>query len=173
MRRLLLALLLLAASACGGGTTGTQDWRGLTVELPDGWERFEKTATLMSVANAPLGNEEGDPGDRVVAVQFTFEPGASADDWRGFVEEQDGDLETDQQVVLDGIPATKLVFSYITNGTPTREMVVVVPARSIVILMQPVPIAGQTNAPEIFLEHVEEFDAILSSIDFGAPVTGG
>ncbi|MDX1620375.1 MAG: hypothetical protein R3320_05255 [Nitriliruptorales bacterium] len=172
MRRALLALLVLALAACSGGTGGTQEWRGLTVDLPDGWERFEKSPTLMSVANAPLGAEEGDPGERVVAAQFTFEPGARPDNWRDFVTDQDGELETDQSISLDGVPATKLVFSYTTNGIPTREMVVVIPARNVVILMQPVPVAGQTNGPEVFLEHADAFEAILQSIEFGAPVEG-
>lgn len=167
-----LALLLLAVTACSSGSGGRQEWRGLSLTLPDGWVRFEHSETLMGVANAPLGQEDGDPGERVVAAQFTYEPSASPDDWRQFVEEQDGTLETDERIVLDEIPATKLVFSYTTNRIPTREMVVVIPSRGMVVLMQPVPVRGQTDAPEIFLEHVEEFEAILASIEFGAPYQG-
>lgn len=172
MRRLtlLVAILALVVAACGPSDTGTQDWRGLTLDLPEGWIVFERSPTLLSVANAPLGEEAGDPGDRVVAAQFTYDPGTTPDDWRDFVEEQDGELEADTAVTLDEVPARKLVFSYTTGGTPTREMVVVVPSRGVVVLMQPVPFKGQRDAPQIFLDHLEQFEAILTSIRFGAPV---
>ena len=52
------------------------------------------------------------------------------------------------------------------------EMVVVVPSRSLTILLQPVPVRGQTDAPQVFLEARDQFDAILDSIRFGAPVDG-
>lgn len=71
---------------------------------------------------------------------------------------------------MGGVPATKFVFSHGSNGVPIREMVVVVPSRSIVMLMQPLVVKGQTDGPAVFNAHLEEFEALLSSIEFGAPV---
>jgi hypothetical protein len=170
VRRLpVLVVVLLLAACTGPSATGTQSWTGLDLVLPEGWEVFERRDTLLSVADAPLGDEDGDVGDRTVAVQFTYEPSVSPQAWRDLVTGDGGDIEVDEQIQVDGVPATRLVFNWVTNGVPTREMVVVVPSRRLVMLFQPVPVSGQTDAPEIFLEHVDEFDAILTSIDFGAP----
>jgi hypothetical protein len=138
------------------------------MRLPDGWVELERGDLVLTVADgAPSG--EGDPGDLDVSVQFTIEPAATADDWRRFVAEQGGEVESDGTVDLDGIPATMLQFAFVPNGTPTRERVIVVPSRQLVILQQPVPLQGQTDAPEVFLDRLEEFDALLESIEFGAP----
>lgn len=145
-------------------------WRGLTVALPSGWTVFEHSQTLLTLADAPLGPTAGDPGERAVAAQLTYEPGASADDWRALVTDQEGTLESDDRIALDDIPATRLVFTFDANGTLTREMVVVVPAREIVILMQPVPAPGDDDVRDVFPDHVAEFQQLLDSIRFGAPV---
>lgn len=172
LRWLLVLVVALAAAACGAGDTGSQEWRGLDLRLPDGWEVFERRDTLLSVADAPLGDEAGDPGRRSVAAQFTYDPSTSADDWRELIRGEGGEVESDERIELDGVPATRLVFHWTTNGIPTREMLVTVPSRSIVILFQPVPVAGQTDAPDVFLAKADDFQAILDSIRFGAPVDG-
>jgi hypothetical protein len=101
------------------------------MRLPDGWVELERGDLVLTVADgAPSG--EGDPGDLDVSVQFTIEPAATADDWRRFVAEQGGEVESDGTVDLDGIPATMLQFAFVTNGTPTRERVIVVPSRQLV-----------------------------------------
>lgn len=174
-RRPLLPLILAAVAvllaACSQDSGARASWRGLEVSLPEGWGVFEEAPNHLGAANADLGPEAGDPGDRVVAMQFTHEPGsATADVWREWVEQEDGELESDTELTLDGVPATRLVFSHVTNGIPTREMVVTVPARQLYILAQPVPTLGSTDAPEVFLDHVDQFDQIVRSIDFGAPV---
>lgn len=167
---MLVLLVSVIVTACGG-SGGHADWRGVEFDLPEGWVVFEETPFLLGVANGPLGEEEGDPGRRVVAAQFQFDRAASsASVWRDFVEQEGATLEEDEDLTLDGVPATRLVYSFTTNGIPTREMIVVIPARELYILMQPVPVAGQQDAPEIFLEHRDDFETILSSIDFGAPV---
>lgn len=164
---------MVVVAACSGDGGGRQSWRGLEFSLPDQWLVFEEANNHLGAANADLGEQEGDPGDRVVAVQFTHDPqSSSADAWRAWLEDQGGRMESDTDLTLDGVPATRMVFSHTTNGIPTREMVVTVPARNLYILLQPVPTAGSTDAPEVFMEHVDTFDAILSSIDFGAPVEG-
>lgn len=167
-----LLVLLAMLAACGGPSdTGTQEWRDLEVTTPEGWQVFERRDTLLSMADGDLGPEGGDPGDRTVAAQFTYDPGAGADDWRQLITEAGGTIEVDDRLHLDGVPATRLVFSWVTNDVPTREMVVLVPARRLVLLFQPVPVAGQTDAPDVYLEHTDEFNAILESITFGAPVS--
>lgn len=166
----LLALIVLVLAACGGSDAGRQDWRGLELELPEGWEVFERRDTLLSAADGPVGEEPGDAGEREVVAQLTYDPTSSADDWRALVESEGGELEVDERIMLDGSPATRLVWSWVTNGVPTREMVVLLHSRSLVMLFQPAPRAGQTDAPEVFLEHRDEFEAILDSIDLGAPV---
>lgn len=165
----LLVVLLLVVAGCGPSAGGAQEWRGLDLVLPDGWEVFERRDTLLSAADGPLGEEAGDVGERRVAAQLTYDPSTSADDWRALVRAEGGEVELDERISVDGAPATKLVYRWVTNGVPTREMIVVVPSRSIAMLFQPVPVAGQTDAPEVFLEHVDDFESILASIDLGAP----
>lgn len=155
--------------ACGGDGP-TRRWRDLTLRVPDGWTVFEDEPTRFSLADADLGDEEGDRGQRRVAVQLTSGPGASPEDWRELLRQEDATVETDRAIELDGVPATQLVYRWTTNGIDTREMVVVVPSRSVTILLQPVPVAGQTDAPQLFLEARDEFDGLLDSIRFGAPV---
>ena len=166
------AALVVLLSACGSDG-GVQSWRGLELELPAGWEVYERRDNLLTAADAPLGEEPGDAGEREVIAQLTYDPSSSADDWRGLVTAEGGELEVDEQFQVDGVPATRLVWSWVTNGIPTREMVVLLPSRSLVMLFQPAPRADQTDAPEVFLEHREQFDAILESIDLGAPVEDG
>ncbi len=166
---LLLAGLLVALTACGGGVEGQVEWRDLTLQLPDGWLVDEQASTVLGLTNAVQG-EPGDRGDRQVYVQMTFEPDTLPDDWRRFVEEQGGRLEEDADITVDGLPGTRLVFAFTTNDTPTREMIVLVPSRQIVMLLQPVVAQGETDGPDRFLRNREVFDRILDSIDFGAPL---
>lgn len=171
------ALILL--TACGGGD-GPVRWREVTLDLPTGWMVFEEGETLLSLSDSPLGQladenavaaaEQGaTPGEQAVAIFLTYEPATTPDDWRSLIARNDGELEIDESIDVGGAPATRLVFRWDTNGVDTREMVVLVPSRQIVILAQPVPVRGETNAPEVFLEHREEFDAVVDSIRLGAP----
>jgi hypothetical protein len=169
----LVGVLLLVAVGCSSGpATGTIDWRGLDVTAPPGWAAYEQRDTLLYLADGEPGEEPGDPGTLVVAAQFTYEPGVSTDDWRSFIADEGGEVEADVSGEIDGVPVRRLVFTWDGGGTPTREMVVLVPSRDLVILFQPVPVKGQTDAAEVFLERADEFEAILESIRFGAPVEG-
>lgn len=165
-----VAALVLLLAGCGDSAGGAQEWRGLDLVLPEGWEVFERRDTLLSAADGPLGAEDGDVGDRTVAVHLTYDPSTSAADWRALIEAEGGEIETDEPIQIDGVPATRIVFNWVTNDIPTREMIVVLPSRSVLMLFQPVPVSGQTDAPAAFLEHRDEFESILDSIDLGAPV---
>lgn len=181
----LLAAVVGLVVGCGGGNQPSSvEWRNVQLDLPDGWYVAEEAETHLTLSNADLratppdAAEEDAPAsppagaeDGVVAMAFTYEPAASPDDWRRFVEAQDATLESDTRVTLDGeVPATQLVFRYTTNGVPTREMVTVIPSRAIVVLSQPVPGPGEDDAPEVFLRHVDTFRQVLETAEFGPPV---
>lgn len=180
VRALCVGLLLVLAAIAVGCGSGNQpsavEWRNVTVRLPDGWYVFEEADTRLSISNQDIGPEamrDGVPDNDapVVAMFFTYEPSTQPGDWRRYVEEQDATLEVDDRLELDGeVPATRLVFSYVTDGVPLREMVVVIPSRSIVVLSQPVPAIGDTSGPDVFLDHVETFVRVLEEARFGAPV---
>lgn len=173
---ILLALALLVAACSGQPSEVT--WRNVTVPVPDGWYVFEESDAHLSLANAPLGAEDlfGERSEEldgdVVAMFFTYEPRTLPRDWLDYVEAQGARLESNISLWLDDerVPATQLVFSYETAGIPTREMVVLIPSRGIVVLSQPVPGPGDRDAPDVFLRHIETFLAVLENAEFGAPV---
>lgn len=172
-RRTVTALLVLAlalvAVGCDRGDGPERAWRDLEVTLPEGWAVFEDDVTRFSIADGTMG-DEGQRGTADAAAFFTHEPGSRPDPWRELVRgELDGTLERDEELQVGGLPATRLVFSHESNGVPMREMVVLVPSRELVILMQPVVVRGQDDGPEVFDAHLDEFDAVLSGIRFGAP----
>lgn len=181
MRRVLVALLAVLLVACtggGGGGAGPLAWRDLDLVVPDGWLVLEQRGDLLRIANRDLREDDveatpslpQDPdANDVVAVQFTTDS-TNADAWRALVESEGGQVEADRRIQVDGLPATSITFNWVTGEVPTREQVVIVPSRELVILLQPVPIQGQQTGPEVYLRHVEEFQQILDSIDFGAPV---
>ena len=180
----LLAAVVGLLVGCGDGSQPSSvEWRNVSLDVPDGWYLAEEAGTHLTLANVDLRasgpDSEGDAQDGppvggedgVVAMAFTYEPTATPDDWRRFVDAQDATLESDTRITLDGeVPATQLVFSYTTNGVPTREMVTVIPSRAIVVLSQPVPGPGEEDAPEVFLRHVDTFRQVLETADFGPPV---
>ncbi len=164
-------VVALVLQACG--TAGpVREWRDLELTLPEGWVVFEDEPTRFSVADGELGEDAGDRGDREAAVFLTYEPDTVPEDWRRFVTEVDGELESDEALEVGGLPATQLTFTHASNGVPMREMVVVVPSRGIVMLFQPLVVKGQTDGPERFIAHLDEFEALRSSIEFGAPFGG-
>jgi hypothetical protein len=172
---LTLGLLLVA---CGGGQPSSVTWRNVTLPVPEGWYVFEQEETRLSLSNADIGVGEtpGEPREQpegdVVAMHFTFEPRTQPADVREHLAEQDATIESDQQILLgeDEVPATQLVYSYETGGTPTREMVVVIASRAIVLLAIPVPLPGDEDAPEVFLEHIDTFLEVLEGAEFGSPI---
>ncbi len=167
------SVTLAACASDGPDQPGSVEWRNIELDLPDGWYRFEETDTRLSISNEPIGvdADDVDPDADVVAMFLTHEPATMPDDWRDFAEQQEATLETDDQLILgEDIPATRLVFSYESDGTPTREMIVMIPSRQVVILAQPVPGPADEDAPEVFLEHLDTFMEVLDSVELGAPV---
>jgi hypothetical protein len=49
-------------------------------------------------------------------------------------------------------------------------MVVLIPSRHIVVLAQPVPARGDTDAPDVFLRHIDTFVEVLETAEFGPPL---
>jgi hypothetical protein len=170
---LLLGMVLL--SGCGGDD-GPLVWRNITVSMPDGWSVFERTQTTLSIANVPLGpTDDGEerpaPDGDVVAMFFSYEPNTLPRDWLELLEANGAEIEAEQQRVLAGdVPATVLVYRLTDEFTDLREMVVLIPARGVVILAQPVPLAGDPSGPDVFLAYVDTFFSIIDGLTFGAPV---
>lgn len=171
IRQIATALLVGAVvmlSACAAGPV--REWRDLEVTLPAGWSVGNETSDAIYLADGAMTGDPDDPGILQVGVQLSYEPRTSVEDWRRFADEQEAAVEEDERIEVGGLPAHRLVFSYVTGDTPTREMVVVVPSRGVVLLFQPVPLAGEQDGQERFLQRRDEFDQILDSIEFGAPV---
>lgn len=176
-RVVLAALLALVLTACGGQPDQVS-WRNVTVPVPDGWYVIEESATHLSLSNADLGPQEvlgapaADRDDDVVAMYFTYEPGTLPRDWLELIDAQGATLESDAEILLDDgdVPARRIVFSSDADGTPTREMVVLIPSRWIVVLSLPIPAPGSTDAPETFLRTIDTFLEVLETSDYGAPL---
>lgn len=171
--RLVVLLWAVVLAACGGpATTGAIAWRDIDMTLPDGWVVIDDLGTAMYVGNGEGGEEEGDPGDLTVGLQFSVEDTPSIDDWRGLVSDRGGDVEIDATTELDGVPASVLQFTLPGSGDvipATRERVLTVPSRDIVILAQAIPVRGEADGGQLFLDKLDEIDQLLDSIDFGAP----
>jgi hypothetical protein len=180
-RAVLLLVLAVLVGVAGCGTDrqpSSVTWRNVTFPVPDGWYVFEEEDTRLSLSNVDLGPGDGSgegraqPEGDVVAMHFTFEPRTQPGDVRDHLRAQEATIETDRQLLLtdDEIPATQLVYAYETGGTETREMVVVIASRAIVLLAIPVPLPGDDDAPEVFLRHLETFLEVLEGAEFGSPV---
>ncbi|MEX2487317.1 MAG: hypothetical protein WD377_06850 [Nitriliruptoraceae bacterium] len=177
MRRIVLAVavLAIALAGCGGGNQpDTVSWRNIDIDVPDGWYVFEETPDRLSISNVDLAalTEAGEvPTGDVVAMFFTFEPATLPEDWRRLLARRDAEIETDDRVMVDGdIPATRIIFAHQSAGLPTREMVIMVPSRQVVVLSQPVPRDGQQDAGELFLEHLPTFLDVVQQADYGRPL---
>lgn len=175
---LLVVMTSLVLAACGGGSgDGEVRWRDLTWQVPQGWTVFEDEETRFAVANVPLGAERDDdeprPDGEVFAVFATHRPGVGPADWRDYVAATDGiDLLEETSTEVGGVPATRFELDDTRSGH-TRETVVVVPAREIEILAQPVPLdAADADLTAVYDTFADELDAMLGSARFGAPVDG-
>ena len=173
-----LVLLAAVLTACTGSSQpASVDWRNVEMDLPAGWYLFEDEADRLSISNQDIGigDVAGEPNDwpegDVVAMFFTYEPTTGPGDWRELLDQLDAEIEADNQLRLQGeVPATQLIYRYETEGVLTREMVVVIPSRAIVLLAQPVPPPGSADQTEVFLAHLDDFMGVLESAVFGAPV---
>lgn len=173
MRWLVFAVVAGVVAAGCGGSPSEVSWRNLQIPVPDGWHVFEQTDDRLSISNVDLASfaEQGEvPDDDVVAIFFTYEPATLPADWRSLLATRDADLETDDRLQLgDEIPATRLIYSFVSADVPTREMVVLIPSRQIVMLAQPVPRPGQVTGPELFMDNIGVFMDVIEGILFGRP----
>jgi len=175
--RVLIAFVFGAMLLAGcGSQDGPVVWRNITVDLPAGWVVFERTDTTLSIANVPLGPQEDGapraaPDGEVVAMFFSYEPDTLPRDWLEFLGANGAVIETEQQRILTGdVPATQLVYRLTDEITDTREMVVLIPSRNVVILAQPVPLVGDASGPDVFLRNIDTFLTVVDTLTFGAPV---
>lgn len=173
------AFVLVASvlAACGASGDSTLEWRDLRLSVPAGWVVFEEETTRLSLANQPIGaevSEQDRPTGDLVAMFFTHRPGTTPAAWRAQIESAGAELEVDEPIEVDGVPATRLQFlTPASEGSAeTRELVVVIPAREVELLAQPVPLPGSTDAPEVFDRASTTFDAVIGSVRWGAPMDG-
>ena len=177
MRRVVLLVLAAAvALAACGGDEGALEWRDARLQIPDGWVVFDEEDTRLSIANVPLGPEvEEMPEGDVVAIFLTHEVGAGPGAWREYAEANDVEVERDEAIEVGGVPATRLQLLDQAGGsgdTLTREMVVVVPSREVVMLAQPLPSLGDDDITDVYDRAEDTFEAVLDSVRWGAPVGG-
>ena len=178
LRLLLVGVVVLVLAGCSASSQpGSVSWRNVDMELPDGWYLFEDEADRLSISNQDIGVGDvvGTPADwpdgDVVAMFFTYEPDTLPADWRDLLGRLDAEIETDTSLTLQGdVPATQLIYRYETEGVRTREMVVLIPSRAIVLLAQPVPTPADDDVTEVFLAYLDDFMGVLESATFGAPL---
>ncbi len=174
----LLGVLALGLASCSASSQpDAVSWRNVEMELPDGWYLFEDEPDRLSISNQDIGIGDvvGTPADwpegDVVAMFFTYEPDTLPADWRDLLGRLDAEIEADTSLTLQGdVPATQLIYRYETEGVRTREMVVLIPSRAIVLLAQPVPTPADEDVTEVFLAYLDDFMGVLESATFGAPL---
>jgi len=166
-RRGIAALLLpLVVAACSGSSEVT--WPGLRLQLPEGWEVLEQGSERLVLADHLV--EEGERG---VLVTFLRVPGTLPDDWRDVVAARGAELESDEGVLISGdVPATQLVLRDTVDGTPVREVLLVVASRGLVIAITPRLQSGELDGPELLLESLDAVRALLDDVELAPPVLG-
>jgi len=166
-RRNAAALLLCTiAAACSASAEVT--WPGIRFQLPEGWEVLEQSADRLILADHL--REEGERG---VLVTFLRVPGTLPDDWRATVAARGAELESDEAVLISGdVPATQLVLRDVVDGTPVREVVLVVASRGLVIAITPRLLSGEQDGPELLLESLDAVRALLDEVELAPPVLG-
>jgi len=165
-RRLAALLLPLVLAACSGSSQVT--WPGLRFDLPAGWEVLEQTDTRLVVADH-LASE----GGRGVLVTFLRVPGTLPDDWREIVAARGAELESDEAVLIAGdVPATQLVLRDTVDGTPVREVLLVVASRGLVIAVLPRLEPGDQDGPELLLESLDAVRGLLDEVELAPPDLG-
>jgi len=165
-RRIAALILPLVAAACG--TSAEVSWPGLRLQLPAGWEVLEQSAERLVLADH-LAAE----GERGVLVTFLRVPGTLPDDWRGTVADRGAQLESDEAVLISGdVPATQLVLRDTVDGTPIREVILIVASRGLVIAVTPRLQPGQQDGPELLLASLDAVRSLLDEVELAPPVLG-
>ena len=165
--RLLLGLLLPALLvACSG--TERVDWPGARFALPEGGEIVAEDQQRLVVADHLTAEQ-----DRGVLVTFVRVPGTLPDDWRQRVAERGAMLESDSGILIAGdVPATQLVLLDRIDGTPVREVLLVVASRELVISITPRVAPGEQDGPRVLLDGLDAVRDLLDTIDL-APASFG
>jgi len=165
-RAALLLLVPLLLVGCGG--SDRVDWPGLRLELPEGWELVEQTADRLVLADH-LAAE----GGRGVYVTFLRSPGVLPDDWRERIAQRGAQVESDEGIRIAGdVPATQLVLLDDYDGTPVREVILVVASRGLVIGITPRVSPGDLDGPDLLLESLDAVRTLLDAIELAPPVLG-
>jgi hypothetical protein len=165
-RAVALLLVPLLLVACGG--SDRVDWPGLRLELPAGWELIEQSPDRLVLADH-IAAEDG----RGVHVTFLRSPDVLPDDWRERVRQRGAQLESDEGVRIAGdVPATQLVLLDDYDGTPVREVILIVASRGLVIGITPRVSPGDLDGPELLLQSLDEVRALLDGIELAPPALG-
>ena len=160
-----LALLLVPALlvACGGQER--VEWPGVRFDLPAGWELIASETNRLVVADHLAGE-----GERGVLVTFVRAPGTVPDEWRQRIADRGATLESDAGVLIAGdVPATQLVLLDVVDGTPVREVVLVVASRGLVIAITPRVQPGEQDGPRVLLDGLDGVRELLDTIELPAP----
>jgi len=163
-----LAVLLASAilAACGGPER--VEWPGARIDLPEGWEIVASEPDRLVLADH-LAAE----GERGVRVTFLRVPGTLPDDWRQRVAERGAELESDSGILIAGdVPATQLVLLDEVDGTPIREVILVVASRGLVIAITPDVRPGEQDGPRVLLDSLDGVRDLLDTIELTAPAFG-
>jgi hypothetical protein len=94
-------------------------------------------------------------------------------DWRDTIAARGALLESDEAVMISGdVPATQLVLLDTVDGTPVREVLLVVASRGLVIAVIPRVRAGDQDGPELLLESLDAVRGLLDEVELAPPVLG-
>jgi hypothetical protein len=100
-------------------------------------------------------------------------PGVLPDDWRANVAARGAELESDEGILIAGdVPATQLVLRDTVDGTPVREVLLVVASRGLVIAVIPRLSPGDQDGPELLLESLDDVRGLLDEVELAPPDLG-
>ena len=164
------ALAVLVTPMILAGCTGSAEvaWPGVRFDLPAGWEVIEQTSDRLVLADHLEAEAE-----RGVLVTFLRVPGTLPDDWRNNIAARGAALESDEGVLISGdVPATQLVLRDIVDGTPVREVLLVVASRGLVIAVTPRLSPGDQDGPDLLLESLDAVRDLLDEVELAPPDLG-
>jgi len=163
-----IALLLAAMLIAGCGGSDRLEWPGMRLTLPDGWALIEQTPDRLILAD-----HLAEDGGRGVHVTFLRSPGVLPDAWRERVSQRGALLESDEGVRIAGdVPATQLVLLDDYDGTPVREVILIVASRGLVIGIAPQVVPGDQDGPDLLLASLDDVRALLDIIELAPPILG-
>jgi hypothetical protein len=164
LRRAIAFLLVpVVLVACGG--SDRVDWPGARIDLPEGWEILTSDPDRLVLADHLVAEE-----DRGVLVTFLRVPGTLPNDWRQRIEDRGATLESDSGILIAGdVPATQLVLLDEVDGTPVREVILVVASRGLVIAITPRVLPGEQDAPRVLLDGLDAVRELLDTIELAPP----